>query len=464
MSDFSPDYAELYRQYQRPESDFFGGMALLAMIACVINCALPQVQMLLTGGNVPIPQGLIKIACFGALVVLMLAYGRLDLSSFPTGTWLLAMAYLVLVFPFLWFWQGKEPGEILLAYNAYYCPLIFAPVACAMKGKLSDRLSMRIFLGVFAACALLGWAQFILQTPIVQLSSNDGNFRIYSSLWMQEGETTVRSTSFFGSALEYGSFCVLVSAIGIGICRRRGGWKIGVPLYLFAAASCYTTLTRVVFLQLIIATVAAMTFTFGRSLRRMTWQPFTALGVGYLIAFSGIAKLIGQTKSLYDNSSLELRLIQWEVYGSELWRGTLMQKLFGLGFCQADKPVIVPRRDDFLGKASTVLVDNLYLALTLHIGLVGMVVILALLWAMWRCLRKETIKRPTPLLIGISSFWATFLMTGMFNVQPALYGFWFLIGILVLHRAEDLDEDQDVPLLEEDEPVLEPGELETVSP
>ena len=141
-----------------------------------------------------------------------------------------------------------------------------------------------------------------------------------------------------------------------------------------------------------------------------------------------------------------------------------MQKLFGLGFCQADKPVIVPRRDDFLGKASTVLVDNLYLALTLHIGLVGMVVIVALLWAMWRCLRKETIKRPTPLLIGISSFWATFLMTGMFNVQPALYGFWFLIGILVLHRAEDLDEDQDVPLLEEDEPVLEPGELETVSP
>ncbi|MGD0267954.1 MAG: hypothetical protein ABSB14_02735 [Candidatus Sulfotelmatobacter sp.] len=464
MSDFSPSYGEIYRQYQRPESDFFGGMALLAMLACVVNCVLPQVEMLLTGGGVPVPQAFIKAACFGALIILMLVYGKLDLSSFPTSTWLFAMAYLVLVFPYLWFSQRKEPGEILLAYNAYYCPLIFAPAACALKGKLSDSLAVRVFLCIFGACALLGWAQFIFQDPIVRLASSDGSFRIYSSLWMQEGETTVRSTSFFGSALEYGSFCVLVAAIGIGICRKRGGWKIGVPLYLFAAASCYTTLTRVVFLQLAIATVAALTFTFGRSLRRMTWQPFTALGVGYLIAFSGIAKLIGQTKSLIDNSSLELRLLQWEMYGAELWRGTLAQQLFGLGFCQADKPVIVPRRDDFLGKASTVLVDNLYLALTLHIGLVGMVSVLALLWAMWRYLRKETIERPTPLLIGIASFWATFLMTGMFNVQPALYGFWFLIGILVFRRAGDFDQAGDVLQSEEDEPVSEFGELEAVAP
>jgi len=126
--------------------------------------------------------------------------------------------------------------------------------------------------------------------------------------------------------------------------------------------------------------------------------------------------------------------------------------------------VIVPRRDDFLGKASTVLVDNLYLALTLHIGLVGMVSVLALLWAMWRYLRKETIERPTPLLIGIASFWATFLMTGMFNVQPALYGFWFLIGILVFRRAGDFDQAGDVLQSEEDEPVSEFGELEAVAP
>jgi hypothetical protein len=460
MSELETSYGEIYRESRRSDAGLMGELAFLAMITCVINCFLPQVEMLFTGGNVPIPQALIKIACFGVLIVLMFMYGRLDLSSFPTGMWLATMAFLVLVFPFLWFFQGKEPGEILLAYNAYYCPLIFAPAACALKGRLSEKVSTRLVIFIFAGCALLGWAQFILQIPIVQLSSSDGNFRIYASLWMQEGETAIRANSFFGSALEYGSFAVLVAAIGIGMCGRRGGWKLGIPLYLLAAASCYTTLTRVVFLQLAAATVAALTFTFGRSLRRMIWQPLVGLGVGYLIAFSGIAQMVGQTRTLVDNSSLELRLLQWEVYGSELMHATFTGKLFGLGFCQADKPVIVPRRDDFLGKASTVLVDNLYLALTLHIGLVGMVVVVGLLWAMWRHLRKETVKHPTPLLIGIASFFATFLMTGMFNVQPALYGFWFLIGTMVLCRTGEADEE--APWSGPPEPALDAEEPEVL--
>jgi len=117
-----------------------------------------------------------------------------------------------------------------------------------------------------------------------------------------------------------------------------------------------------------------------------------------------------------------------------------VQKMLGLGFSQADKPVIVPVRDDLYGKASNVIVDNLYLAVTLHIGLIGMIVIVALLWALWWRLRAETIKRPTPLLIGIASFCSTFLLTGMFNVQSALYGFWFLIAIMILQREGEAGE------------------------
>jgi hypothetical protein len=61
------------------------------------------------------------------------------------------------------------------------------------------------------------------------------------------------------------------------------------------------------------------------------------------------------------------------------------------------------------------------------------------LWAMWRRLRIETIMRPTPLLIGIASFWSTFLLTGMFNIQLAIYGFWFLIAIMILQRDGEAD-------------------------
>jgi hypothetical protein len=439
MSEITYDYGQIYRETNRPQGGVLGTTALLAMIACVINCALPELEMLLTAGHCPIPIAAIKIASFGLVAFLTLTYGRFDFSAFPTGMWLVAMTFLFLDFPFLWFFQSKAPPDILFAYNAYYCPLIFAPLACAFTGRLSERLATQILIGIFFVCALIGWMQFIFQAPIIQLASSDGNFRIYASYWMQEGSATVRSFSIFGSALEYGNFAVLIAATAIGMCRRRGGWIKGLPLYLFAALCCYTTLTRVIYIELVFATLAAITFTFGRRVRGMIWQPLIGLAISWLIAFSGFSQLIGQTKTLYDASSLELRLLQWEVYGAEFLHSTFMQKMFGLGFCQAEKPVIVPVRDDFYGKASNVLVDNMYLAITLHIGLVGLVVTVGLLWAMWRRLRVETIKRPTPLLIGIASFCSTFLLTGMFNVQPALYAFWFLIGIMILQRPESVD-------------------------
>jgi hypothetical protein len=439
MNEFMHSDGRVYWENQRPNRDLFGGMALLALLVCVINCAMPELEMLLTGGNVPIPQGIIKIACFAFLIFLLVLHRTLDLVSFPTITWVLVTGYLILVFPFLWFVQGKEPSEIIFAYNAYYCPLIFAPVAAALRGRLSERIATRIFLGTFAASALLGWAQFLLQDPIVQLASNDGNFRIFASQWMQGGERSTRAMSFFGNAQEFGSFLVLVAAVGIGMCGSRGGWKKGLPLYLFAGATCYTTLTRATFVQLFVASVAALTFTFGRKRSRASWLPLVALALGLMIAFSGYSKQISDQisdkKSLADDSSLQQRLMQWGIYTSQLQHSSTTQQLFGLGFCQADKPAMVPLKEDW----NLVLVDNLYLALVLHIGLVGAILMIALLWGMWRFVRHEAVTRPTPLLIGIASFWVTFLMTGMFNIQAANYGFWFLIAVILARRTGDVD-------------------------
>jgi hypothetical protein len=464
MSEFSPSYSEIYRQYQRPESDLFGGMALLALLVCVINCAVPELEMALTGGRAPIPQAFVKVGCFCFLALLVMIYRKIDLASFPTTAWVAATVYLLLAFPFLWFVESKQPDEILLAYNAYYCPLIFAPLACALRGKLSERSAMRIFMGTFFASAILGWAQFLFQDPIVRLASSDGNFRIFASQWMQGGERSMRAMSFFGNAQEFGSFLVLVAAIGIGMCGRRGGWKTGIALYLFAAATCYTTLTRATFVQLFFATIAALTFTFGKKPNRVKWQPLIALCLGLLIAFSGYSKQISDQisdkKSLADDTSLQQRLMQWGIHVSKLEHSSTAEQLFGLGFCQADKPAMVPLKEGWtLGDA---LIDNLYLALVMHIGFVGAALMLALLWGMWRFIKKEAISHPNPLIIGIAAFWATFLMTGMFNIQAANYGFWFLIAVILARRSDEADQEPEWD--EESDSVLELGELETVAP
>lgn len=452
-------YENIYRRSQEAQGSFLATLGLLGLLICVINCVMPELEMLLTGGRVPIPQGAVKVACFAFLFGMTLLYSRLDLLDFPTTIWLATVLYLVADFPFLWFSVGKEPSEILLAYNAYYCPLILAPIVAALRGKVSRQAASCIFIGTFATSALLGWAQFLLQEPIVKLASTDGNFRIFASQWMQGGERSLRAMSFFGNAQEFGSFLVLVACIGVGMCRARGGWTKGIPLYMLATATCYTTLTRAAFVQLMVATIAALTFTFGKKPKRMRWQPWIAFALGLVIAFSGYAKKvsdeISDKKSLADDSSLQQRLMQWGIYTSKIEHSSTAEQLFGLGFCQADRPAMVPLKEEW----NLVLVDNLYLALVLHIGIVGAALMIGLLWSMWRFVRDEAISRPNPVIIGIASFWSTFLMTGMFNIQAANYGFWFLMALLVARRNGNSIQDLPLGSFDQFEPALVPANL-----
>jgi hypothetical protein len=306
-----------------------------------------------------------------------------------------------------------------------------APTAAALLGKLQERLAIKIFVVAFAACAALGWAQFLLQQPLIDLASDDGNFRIYESQWTVGGDRSLRANSFFGFAQDYGSFAVIIACLGIGMCGRRNGWKLGLPLYLFAAACCYTTLTRATYVQLLVATIAALIFTFGRRSTRARWVPLMALGLGLVLAFGGISKLIKEKNSMYDDASLQQRLTQWHIAQLTFENASTEAQLFGFGFCQADKPAVIARREEW----NTVLIDNMFVALIMHIGVFGMLAITALMTSMWLSLRRLAIDRPTPLVIALASFWSTFALIGMFNIQMTQYGFWFLAAFVVAGSA-----------------------------
>jgi hypothetical protein len=53
-------------------------------------------------------------------------------------------------------------------------------------------------------------------------------------------------------------------------------------------------------------------------------------------------------------------------------------------------------------------------------------------------------------------------MTGMFNIQAANYGFWFLIAVILARRSDDTEQEPQWD--EEPESVLEFGQLEAVAP
>jgi len=186
------------------------------------------------------------------------------------------------------------------------------------------------------------------------------------------------------------------------------------------------------------ATIAALIFTFGRSPRRMTWQPLIALAFALYIAFSGVTSGLGDKRSMANDGSLQMRLAQWGMYTAILERSGTPQQLFGLGFCQAARPAMVANKEAFTHDVA--LIDNLFLAYTVHIGLIGAALILALMWGMWRFVRREAINQPTPVIIGLASFWSTFLMTSMFNIQGANFGFWFFVVVLLARNTSETNQ------------------------
>lgn len=409
--------------WQDPQTGnlLLGSMAFVALVLCVIYQAPSELQILVTG-RVPVPQSIVKIALFAFLLMAMLLYRKVDLSAFPTGAWLAVIGCLIFEFAFLWLGQGKKPGDIFLSYNAGYSPYIIAPIALASRGRVTEKLAIRIVLFAFFVCAILGWAQFVLQDPIIPPSS-DGDFSV-SSPYTNEG---FRALSFFANALEYGHFAVLIAAIGIGMCICPGGWKKGIPIYALAVATCYTTLTRNVFLQVLAATVAALIFVFGRKPNRNRWAPLIALALGAVFAFGGIIGRISDPNGggLLSDQSFQLRLTQWTFYGAKFARASFWQQLLGFGMWQASG-------------AKEAVADNIFWGLVLHIGLIGLVVVLVLVWAIWKRVWAEAIERPTPLAIGIASYWTTILMTGLFNNMLAQFGFWYLIGATAAAHASSV--------------------------
>jgi hypothetical protein len=76
------------------------------------------------------------------------------------------------------------------------------------------------------------------------------------------------------------------------------------------------------------------------------------------------------------------------------------------------------------------IIDNLPLALILHIGIVGLVLFSILLIKMWLYLRKEALATQQPFMIATASIFASLACSGIFNITFPTFGTVFALAIL----------------------------------
>jgi hypothetical protein len=406
-------------------------VSLLVVVSCfllLVNAALPQLELYLgqsLAGNIMIKGALLAAAVLGYLV-----YPRSRLAGLPIIAWLLCIGYLIADITHLVFAHGMSLGDVLLSYNAYYLTLLIGPALLAFHGTVPERVIIRCTVLIFLICAAIGVTQYLTAQPILYTESPDGTFRIESWSFFDE----VRAFSLFTSAMEFGMFCALCGALGISLSRRLP--IRGALLFTVSAIACFTTLTRLSYLVFICACTSALVLTFGKRSARGLWHPLLYFALGVSTILVGLNSLVSSDASnLQDASSLLERIGQWTYYYDVIVHSTLTDQLFGVGIVQNNK--ILP--------LYPMVIDDLPLALILHIGIVGLVLFGILMSQMWLYLRREALATRQPFLIAAASLWATLACAGIFNIVFNSIGIVFALGILCakdqpvneLHKVEE---------------------------
>jgi hypothetical protein len=397
-------------------------LVVILLFLLIVDAAMLQLQMFLTGGNILVGNFIFKIAVLAIAGLGFLIYPKLRHTGLPIITWMLCIAYMIGDMPHLMSGRGMTLVDVLQSYNAYYALILIGPVLLAFRGAVSERAITRCAVFLLSVCVIIGLAQFFTGQPLLFTESSDGTFHINSWNFFDN----VRAFSLFTSSMNFGLFCALPGSLGVALYREKP--TKGALLFVASAIACYATLTRLSYLVFACACSYALVLTFGKKARRGLWHPLLYFALGISIMFVGLISFTAEESNLQDTGSLIMRIGQWGFYSELILQSSATDKVFGLGIVQNEK----------LSSDLPMLIDCAPLALVLHVGVVGLMLFGALLVQMWLYLRREALASGQPFAIAAASFWATLACAGIFNIVFSSFGAVFALAILCAHKNETI--------------------------
>jgi hypothetical protein len=350
-------------------------LVVVLLFFLIVDGTVPQLQMFLMGGNILVGNFIFKVAVLAIAGLGFFVYPKLRHTGLPVITWLLCIAYLVGDMPHLMSGHGMTLVDVLQSYNAYYSLILIGPVLLAFRGAVSERTIIRCTVFIFLVCAAIGLAQYITSQPILFTENADGTFVVPS--WNFFGQ--VRAFSLFTSSMNFGMFCALCGSLGVALSREKR--TKGVLIFVVSAIACYATLTRLSYLVFACACSYAVVLTFGKKVARGLWYPVLYFVLGISTILVGLSSFTADASNLQDSGSLLQRVAQWGFYSELILQSSPTDKVLGLGIVQNEK----------LSTEYPMLIDDSPLALVLHLGIVGLVLVGALLVQMWLYLRREAV-------------------------------------------------------------------------
>lgn len=395
----------------------------ILLILFITSGIFQQIQIILLKGKIIYPTIALKIL----ILIILLYYNFMNREIFLykpiLSYWILFFCYLIVDIIFL---LNNELSftYILFSYNAYYYFYLLIPIFMSLKGKINEEKITQLFLGLFIPLSILGIAQFALSSPILKTESIDGYFKVFS--WSFYGK--VRAFSMFDSSLSFGNFIsFIMGVILFRILNNRANIIVNYLLVLLLLISGYATLTRNVYIQLAFTVLSSVLIYYYGVRSKILFKiiPIINFIVGTFILMLSTIISGSSSNGILAGDSLKDRLNEWASINN-MWFRNIDSIFFGTGLIQNDR----------YSFTSHIIVDNAFLAILLHIGLIGLIIWLALMWKIWIYIVNSVLFNRTQFNFGVASLWATWPISNIFNINLNIYIILFLLMICIKSKEK----------------------------
>jgi hypothetical protein len=401
-------------------SDIFGLMRLVVLFTVpllIVNGAFPQLQMALLRGRVLVSPAVVKATVLAILIaVVMFRSGRIKQNRRLIMVTMMFFGYLLLNVLHFKFDLGMHLSDAIVGYNFYYTLPLLAVLSAFVPLRIPDRYILGLITILATICALLGIAQLITNRPIVATSSaNHQAFQVL--VWKDAGR--VRVFSLFGEPQHCGLFFVFITTLLIALCRNPKHRFLAIPLTVVTVGLVLASDARTQIMGLAWAIAAALLLTFWNKKRRVRWLPLLAMPTAILAVVYAV--YFGSTRhaaSISRSTSMLERIREWTYYIGVLRELGLAKLLFGMGIVQ---------NGAMQSFGAALPIDNIYLSIGMHIGLVGLVLYLLLAWMLWEEVSRRAEDRASYLHVAIAATFSTFFLMGLFNNVPTQLAAYFVL-------------------------------------
>ena len=354
----------------------------------------------------PLPNLAVKVVFLGIVVLGWLISPRSN--GVPRRlrlAWAAFVTYVLIESAYFVFSMGYSLSFVFFSYNAYYFAILLLPMLFHFRQTLSESAVTRSLLLSFIPLSILGITQNVFGKLLLPTDSPNGYLQVMS--WDFFG--SVRAFSLFSSPSQFGHFLAIVAGFGCAyyLHQHRRSTR-AIVLTALALAAGYCTLTRATQLE-IACTIVTVWMIYRRPANRrlLSLLPILYGGVGLLAAFVLPVWLLNISgENLGSNLSLVERYLQWSQYGPLWLSGGMSNFLFGTGMIQNGR----------FQASADVVVDNSFLAVGLHIGIIGVLLWLLICWFVWGYMLTQLQSARSPLRVAAAAAFSTWLLTSVFNI------------------------------------------------